>query len=489
MQIKSNDIRRIVKNIPAMVTYREGELLFNLARQVSTGVIVEIGSYKGGSTILLAKGSDVGNHVPVFAIDPHKRENYTKWEKELVPKNTYHLFNKNLKRYKVSHRVTLIMLKSQLAVKKWKKDIGLLWIDGDHTYEQAKLDFLCWEKFLVPGGVIAFHDSADAKTITTATGCINKQHGSATRVIQEFVVKSGRYSTLQIVDSITYAVKIRNAKNSEAMHTIAIIWTTRMKPLFRAIDKQIGKGGIVIRKVVPFFSSRKYSYPKSRELWKKYMQWSACAKKMNVIKTKGLISTTEGKLLYAIAATTKGDILEIGPRTGLSTLYIASAIKDNNSSKQQVYTIELNPTKENFKIVQGGMGMFFPKNSKSPLTISSFEHYDKEIKPALSQKGRFITSLKKSLKRFSLSKYVQIIEGDFRKVTPKKKFPFIFADVLHSELEIKRNAPKIKGLLANNAIIACHDLTNDTLRKCFFSIVPLQDFFMVDQMLIGIYKR
>src|SRR5262245_50657394 len=51
---------------------KEGRLLFNLARQCTgRGVIVEIGSWKGKSTICLAGGSLAGSRIKVHAIDPH----------------------------------------------------------------------------------------------------------------------------------------------------------------------------------------------------------------------------------------------------------------------------------------------------------------------------------------------------------------------------------------------------------------------------------
>jgi hypothetical protein len=39
----------------------------------------------------------------------------------------------------------------------------LLWIDGDHTYKGVKADFDSWSPFVIPGGVVAFHDSLDPR--------------------------------------------------------------------------------------------------------------------------------------------------------------------------------------------------------------------------------------------------------------------------------------------------------------------------------------
>jgi predicted O-methyltransferase YrrM len=41
---------------------------------------------------------------------------------------------------------------------KWDKPIDVLFIDGDHSYEGAKADFLQYISFVVPGGLVYMHD-------------------------------------------------------------------------------------------------------------------------------------------------------------------------------------------------------------------------------------------------------------------------------------------------------------------------------------------
>ena len=59
--------------------------------------------------------------------------------------------------------------------------LGFCYIDGNHTYEFAKRDFLNCDEFLEPGGFILFDDSEDGS------------EWGVCRVIQE-VKASGRYS-------------------------------------------------------------------------------------------------------------------------------------------------------------------------------------------------------------------------------------------------------------------------------------------------------
>lgn len=53
-------------------------------------------------------------------------------------------------------RIKFIHGASLDVAKTWNKPIGVLFIDGNH--DKAGEDFEAWEKFVVPGGVILFHD-------------------------------------------------------------------------------------------------------------------------------------------------------------------------------------------------------------------------------------------------------------------------------------------------------------------------------------------
>ena len=65
-------INNIAREIDGWLTLKEGKLLYNLSKKNDNGVIVEIGSWKGKSTIYLAHGSKNGKKNKVYAIDPHE---------------------------------------------------------------------------------------------------------------------------------------------------------------------------------------------------------------------------------------------------------------------------------------------------------------------------------------------------------------------------------------------------------------------------------
>jgi predicted O-methyltransferase YrrM len=142
----------------------EGLALFELAAVgPGAGKIVEIGSFKGLSTVWLASGSKLAHREHVFAIDPHtgspEHQKGGSGHDRMPPEGTTrHVFMRNLKLAGVSDYVEPIIATSAQAAAQWQEPIRLMFIDGAHEYEAVRLDFELWSKFVIPGGVIAFHD-------------------------------------------------------------------------------------------------------------------------------------------------------------------------------------------------------------------------------------------------------------------------------------------------------------------------------------------
>lgn len=182
-----------ILKVPGMLTRDEVEYLCRLGRESpGTGVIVEIGSWKGKSTISLALGSMAARSEKVYAVDPHKP-----LAEEGYAEDTEAEFLKNIKEAGVHGHVVPMVMTSAEAARQWNKPIALLWIDGDHRYEQVKRDFLLWEPHVIDGGIIALHDT------------IRKQ--GPKRVLWEYVFPSGRFQEIAIVDNITAVKKVRKA--------------------------------------------------------------------------------------------------------------------------------------------------------------------------------------------------------------------------------------------------------------------------------------
>lgn len=180
-------------SVQGQISPSECQLLSNLASTIKSGCIVEIGSYRGRSTIALAWGSKLGHNVPVYAIEPHLPFRGALGG-VFGPQDRVQFF-KNVLFAGVPEVVNLVNLKSEDAAKGWNQRISLLWIDGDHTYKAVKRDFTSWEPFVVNGGLIAFHDS------------VNPELGPY-KLLKE-IISSGGLDQIEIVNLTTVLRKIQ----------------------------------------------------------------------------------------------------------------------------------------------------------------------------------------------------------------------------------------------------------------------------------------
>lgn len=108
--------------------------------------IVEVGSWKGFSTYYLAEAvKDCGGKV--FAVD-HWR----------MP-GIFELFKYNMSVLKVDKIVESMKVDSLTASKHFENGtIDLVFLDGDHRYDNFKQDILSWFPKVKIGGIICGHD-------------------------------------------------------------------------------------------------------------------------------------------------------------------------------------------------------------------------------------------------------------------------------------------------------------------------------------------
>ena len=141
------------------MTGAEAERLYELARGARDGVIVEIGSFRGKSTVACALGARAGGHARVYAIDPFLPF-VGPCGGHFGPADRVRLLQ-NLLLAGVAEDVWLLHAPSSQVAAGWREPIALLWIDGDHSYEAVRRDVEAWTPFVVAGGTVAFHDARD----------------------------------------------------------------------------------------------------------------------------------------------------------------------------------------------------------------------------------------------------------------------------------------------------------------------------------------
>jgi len=138
---------KISQSIPGLFTGDESRFIYPHARAAAT--IVEIGAWKGRTSALFAIAAVQGGGS-VTSIDPfvdagaHGSGSPQVWRANL---NAHQL---PLPR--------LLHLESNAAYTQWRGDIGLLFIDGDHSYQAVRDDLRLWTPHVKTLGVVAVHD-------------------------------------------------------------------------------------------------------------------------------------------------------------------------------------------------------------------------------------------------------------------------------------------------------------------------------------------
>jgi len=147
-----------VESVEGWLSRAEIELLLDLAARVPAAhAIVEIGNYRGRSTVALALGARRGGGAQVYSIDPHV-EFIGPRGGRFGREDQAHLYA-NLARLGVGAQVSVIGLDSRSVAAAWTgQDVGLLFVDGDHRYESVSADIRAWRPYLAPGALVAFDD-------------------------------------------------------------------------------------------------------------------------------------------------------------------------------------------------------------------------------------------------------------------------------------------------------------------------------------------
>lgn len=155
------------------------------------GVSVEIGSFKGRSTVGLATLAAHYGLGKIVSIDPHSAPSVT--DPDLGEQSSsFTDFLQALEQSGTQDQVEVHCAASRDVSPGWKRPIRFLWIDGDHTYDGAKSDFDMFMPHVVAGGIVALHD-----TLHEFEGPI--------RVFVEEMLRSDRFGPAGLLHSIGWA--------------------------------------------------------------------------------------------------------------------------------------------------------------------------------------------------------------------------------------------------------------------------------------------
>lgn len=120
------------------------------------GTIVEIGSFKGKSSVII--GSAIrGNPARMFCVDHFNGS--PEHKDSLGGQSTFEEFKNNIIKYGLTDYISVIKTDSIEASKCFEDNaVDCVFIDGLHTYEGVSEDILCWTPKLKSDGILFGHD-------------------------------------------------------------------------------------------------------------------------------------------------------------------------------------------------------------------------------------------------------------------------------------------------------------------------------------------
>lgn len=129
--------------------------------------MIEVGSYCGRSTIWLGDAAERSGTL-LFAVDHHRgsEENQAGWshhdvdvvDRRVGRMDTLPFFRAAIHDAGLEDSVVAVVGRSPAIAAVWATPLSMLFIDGGHGEEPARLDYEGWAPHVTIGGTLAIHD-------------------------------------------------------------------------------------------------------------------------------------------------------------------------------------------------------------------------------------------------------------------------------------------------------------------------------------------
>jgi len=178
------------------MTIRQAAYVFGLIRETRPRKVIEIGRYKGGSTLLIAAAMDGSGEF--WSIDNGDKE------ARLHPQGGARGFDEQIleicRRFDL--RVNLIVGDSRW-VEVDTGEVDLVFIDGDHAYETVKSDFDRFGRRVRVGGAVLLDDAFD-------DGIFNSHSATVGRLVNE-IIAYGEFRLVKAVNRLAHVERVEAA--------------------------------------------------------------------------------------------------------------------------------------------------------------------------------------------------------------------------------------------------------------------------------------
>jgi predicted O-methyltransferase YrrM len=215
------DVRNSICDVEGWLSDREAEFLTMLgACPTCAGEVVEMGSYRGRSTIALAKGAALADGAMVHSVDP------------LPPAE----LEANLRRAGVRDRVAVYHMRSQQMLADWRRPVRLVWHDGANKYDIVAEDLAQIEPWLADRAVIAFHDVLNTS-------------GARIQVFVEKVLSSPQFGAVGVCGSIGWAQYRANPADAASYVRAKRALNDRLRRLLPFHEIHVGRRAPLARRL------------------------------------------------------------------------------------------------------------------------------------------------------------------------------------------------------------------------------------------------
>jgi predicted O-methyltransferase YrrM len=171
---------------------RQAAYVFGLARRSGARTAIEIGRWRGGSTILLAAALGPGGKV--WSIDLG--------EKEARSLGSAGDLDAQTKTFCERHGLDAeLLVGDSRTIEVDTGEVDLVLIDGEHSYDAARNDFERFGRRVGVGGAVLFDDVADDPIVPALAGTVD-------RAVDE-AITSGDFELRRVVDRLAHLERVR----------------------------------------------------------------------------------------------------------------------------------------------------------------------------------------------------------------------------------------------------------------------------------------
>ena len=194
-------------SIKGFLAHEEGLFLYELTKKYCLkNFAVEVGSYCGKSACYIGQACKE-NKTYLMTIDHHRGSEEQQYGEEYFDPDEYNYDKeivdtlptllKNIQKFRFEEVILPVVNSSELASKEIENNIDLVFIDGSHTFESARKDYVSWKNKIRIGGILAIHDVYDSEV----------EGGQAPKEIYEKAL-SENFKLLKRVNSLVALLRI-----------------------------------------------------------------------------------------------------------------------------------------------------------------------------------------------------------------------------------------------------------------------------------------